>query len=138
MEANTYIVEPHRLPQRRLWYGFTAAPFAWVLVGVIGVIVSAQFCPADSPNWGIIGQNGVRSALAVVTIALLAMAISGAAVALNNWKLLADSHELIHSEGRTRDAFLSLGGVVLSAVFIVSIIWQGVPLMLLEQCMRAR
>ena len=138
MEANTYIAEPHHLPQGRLWYGFTAAPFAWVLVGVVGVIVSAQFCPANSPDWGILGQNSVRAALAVVTIALLAVAISGAAVALSNWKVLADSHELVHSEGRSRDAFLSLGGVVLSGIFIISIIWQGIPLMLLEQCMRAR
>jgi hypothetical protein len=138
MEANTYIAESHRVPQRQLWYGFTAAPFAWILEGVIGVIVSAQFCPANSPNWGIIGQNSVRTALAVVTIALLAIAISGAVVAFRNWKLLADSHELIHSEGRSRDAFMSLGGVVLSGIFIISIIWQGIPLMLLEQCMRAR
>lgn len=138
MEANTYIAESHRVPQRQLWYGFTAAPFAWILVGVIGVIVSAQFCPANSPNWGIMGQNSVRAALAVVTIALLAIAISGAAVAFHNWKLLADRNELVHSEGRSRDAFMSLGGVVLSGIFIVSIIWQGVPLVLLEQCMRAR
>jgi hypothetical protein len=138
MEANTYIIEPHRLPQRRLWYGFTAAPFAWIVVGVVGVIVSAQFCPANSPNWGIIGQNSVRTALVVVTIALLAVAISGAVVAFRNWKVLADSHELIQSEGRTRDAFMSLGGVVLSGIFIISILWQGIPLMLLEQCMRAR
>lgn len=102
------------------------------------MIVSAQFCPANSPNWGIIGQNSVRTALAVVTIALLAIAISGAVVAFRNWKLLADSHELIHSEGRSRDAFMSLGGVVLSGIFIISIVWQGIPLMLLEQCMRAR
>ena len=43
-----------------------------------------------------------------------------------------------HGRLETEATFLSLGGVVLSGIFIISIIWQGIPLMLLEQCMRAR
>lgn len=138
MDANTYLIEPHRLPERRLWYGFTAAAFAWILEGAIGVIVSAQFCPADAPGWGILGQNSVRLALGVVTIILLIVAISGAVVSFRNWQTLSGGSEFAHSEGRTREAFMSIGGIVVSSVFILGILWSGIPLIMLEQCLRAR
>lgn len=137
MDANTYPAEPHRLPSSRLWYGFTAAPAAWALEGVIGVIVSAQFCPANSPNWGILGENGVRLALGLITIALLIVAVSGAIVAYGNWRALSGSREFAHAEGIGREAFMSVGGILLSVVFIIGILWAGIPLLMLEQCMRA-
>lgn len=138
MDANTYPVEPHRLPESRLWYGFSAAVGAWLLEGVVGVIVSAQFCPANAPNWGILGENGVRLALGLITIALLIVAISGAVVAYRNWQILAGGREFLHAEGISREAFMSFGGVLISTAFIVGIVWEGIPLVLLEQCMRAR
>jgi len=138
MDANTYFIERHRLPEKRLWYGFTVAAFAWLLEGAIGVIVSAQFCPANAPGWGIVGQNSVRLALGVVTIVLLILAISGAIVSFRNWQTLSGNSEFVHAEGRTRDAFMSIGGIIISSVFIVGILWSGIPLIMLEQCMRAR
>src|SRR5581483_5875381 len=74
MQANTYPSEPHRLSQARQWYGFSAAAIAWALEGVIGVIVSAQFCPADLPHWGLVSQTSVKVALGLVTLVLLAIA----------------------------------------------------------------
>lgn len=138
MDVNTYPGEPHRLRQARLWYGFAAAAAAWALEGLTGVIVSAQFCPANAPRWAIPGENGVRLTLGLITIGLLIVAISGAMTALRNWRALAGHRELIRAEGRTRELFMSFGGILISIVFIVGILLAGIPLLIVEQCMRAR
>ena len=138
MSENTYPAEPHILPQPRLWYGFAAAPIAWTIQGAMGVIVSAQFCPTGLPNWGILGQNGVRAAIGLVTLVLLAIAVSGIVVSYNNWHRLNGPREFAHAEGITREAFMSLGGILISSVFTVALVWAGIPIVMLEQCMRAR
>ncbi len=138
MDANTYPAEPHSLPPSGIWYGFSAGPAAWTLQGLVAVIVSAQFCPADVPNWGLLDQNGVRLVLGLITLGLLAVAISGGLVSLRNWHRLAGDLELARAEGRTREAFMSLGGVLMSIVFSLGILWAGIPLIMLQVCMRAR
>jgi len=136
--ARAYTSEPHRPTQGRLWYGFTAAPAAWALQGVIGVIVSAQLCPNDLPNWGLIGENGVRLILGLITAFLFVVAISAGYVSLRNWQSLTGHDHLIHAQGSSRDAFLSVGGVLISSAFAAGLLWSGIPLIMLQQCMRAR
>jgi hypothetical protein len=136
--SNTYPAEVHRLPSKRLWYGFAAAPSAWALQGIVAVIVSAQFCPADVPNWGLLGQTSVKVALGVLTIALLGVAISGGWVAFRNWHALAGRREFTHAEALSREAFMAMGGILISAVFTVALLWSGIPFLMLNECMRAR
>lgn len=137
MQPNTYPSEQHRLPPGRLWYGFTAAAAAWALEGVIGVIVSAQFCPADLPHWGLTSQTGVQVALGIITLALLAVAISGVVVAFRNWQALSGRREFTHAESTNREAFMSMGGILVSTLFSAGIVYSGIPLIILKECMRA-
>jgi hypothetical protein len=138
MAENTYPAEPHRLPQGRLWYGFSAAPAAWAIQGLVGVIVSSQVCPADVSNWGLLGQGGIRLLLGVVTLCALVVAISAGVISFQSWQRLAGGRELIHAPARTREAFMSVGGVLISTVFTLGILWAGIPLIMLQICARAR
>lgn len=136
--AQAYQSEPHPLPPGRLWYGFAAAPAAWAIQGILGVIVSAQLCPADLPNWGLMGENGVRLTLALITALLWVIAVSAGLVSFRNWQSLNRHDHLVHAQGSSRDAFLCLGGVLVSTVFSAALLWAGLPFILLQQCMRAR
>ena len=138
MDANTYPHETHHLSEPRLWYGFSVAAVAWFVENAIGVIVSAEYCPANAPNWGFAGQTAVQVAVGIVVLALLIVAISGFAVAFKNWRTLAGRREFAHAEGISREAFMSVGGILISTFFIVGIVYSGIPLAILEQCMRAR
>lgn len=138
MDANTYPAEPHRLPQKSLWFGFGAAPIAWAIQGLVGVMVSAQFCPANTPGWAIMGETGVRIVLGIITLCLLAVAISAGVTSFRNWRLLAGHRELVHAEGINREAFMSLGGVLISTVFTVALLWAGIPIVMLSVCERGR
>lgn len=138
MVENTYPAERHRLSPVRLWYGFSAAAAAWALEGAIGVIVSAQFCPADLPHWGLVSQGSVRLALGIITIILLAIAVSAGVISLRNWRTLAGQCEFAHAEGISREGFMSIAGIFISTVFAIAIIWSGIPIIMLSECMRAR
>lgn len=137
MEANLFPAEPRPLQQASLWYGFAAAPFAWVLQGLVGVILSAEACPAGVAGWQILRQPGVRVGLAAITLCLLAVAISAGVTSFHNWQRLSGRREFVHAEGTAREAFMALGGVLISTVFSLGIVWASIPILMLQICERA-
>lgn len=137
MEANLFPAEPRPLRQASLWYGFAAAPFAWVLQGLVGVILSAEACPAGVAGWQILRQPGVRVGLAAITLCLLAVAISAGVASFHNWQRLSGRREFVHAEGTAREAFMALGGVLISTVFSLGIVWASIPILMLQICERA-
>jgi hypothetical protein len=148
--ANTYPAETHRLPNGKLWYGFAAPAFAWAAHGATSVFLSTVYCPSGIPHWGRLGEGGVRLAIGLVTIGLLAVAISAGVVSYRLWRSLRArrreeeeqqlryERDLIADEGRTREDFMALGGVLVSIVCSVGILYAGIPLIILNVCMRAR
>jgi len=137
MDANTYPSEPHHLTESRLWYGFTAAPAMWVIQELLGVIISAQNCPANLPGWSEIGGTGIKVLLALISLGLLAIAVSGGIVAYGNWRRLAGSRDPVHADGITREVFMSVGGILVSTAVVAGILWAGLPSLILNQCVRA-
>ena len=137
MEANLFPSEPRRLPQASLWYGLAAAPFAWALQGLIGVILSAEACPAGVAGWEILRQPGVRVGLAAITLCLLAVAVTAGVTSFRNWHRLS-GERLAHAEGTARETFMALGGVLISTVFSIGIVWASIPILILQICERAR
>ena len=138
MDANLSSSEHCRLPQASLWYGFAAAPLAWALQGLVGVVLSAETCPAGVAGWQILRQPGVRVGLALITLCLLAVAISAGVTSFRNWQRLSGQREFAHAEGTGREAFMALGGVLISTVFSLGIVWASIPILMLQICERAR
>lgn len=136
--ANTYPAQAHRLPPRKLWYAFSAPAFAWAAHGATCVFLSSVYCPAGLPNWGRLGEGGVRLAIGLVTIGLLAVSISAGIISYRLWRSLRADRQLMADEGYSREDFMSLGGVLVSLVCSVGILWAGIPLIILNVCLRAR
>ena len=138
MNARSNHVESQRIPRGRLWFGFTAAALAWVTHGFLSVVISASACQNGAYRWTWISESGVRVLLAVITIALLAVAVAAWIVSFQNWRSLSARRDLIHAEGRRRQEFMALGGVFVSTAFALGIIWGGVRLILINLCRSAR
>jgi hypothetical protein len=138
MSARANHIESQRVPRGRLWFGFAAAALAWTLQGFLSVVISASACQNGSYQWNWISESGVRVLLAVITIALLAVAVAAWVVSFRNWRGLSTRRELIHAEGRRREEFMALGGVFVSTAFVIGIIWGGIPLILINICRSAR
>ena len=114
-----------RVPSGRLWFGCIAGAAAWVTHGVLSVLIATAACPDGE-------LRNVRLWLALLTLAALALALAGGVVSYWNWRRLTEHPRLPRAEGR--EEFQALGGIFISVIFIVGIIWGGLPLVLLGVC----
>jgi hypothetical protein len=134
-----------------LWFGFVAAALAWLAHGFLCVVISTSACLGGAYQWTWIPANGLRILLGLITLALLIVALAAGAVSFWNWRRLAapprpegrrqnpaDQPDLLHAEGRRRAEFMALGGVFVSTVFVLGILWAGLPLILIDICRSAR
>ena len=129
---------PSRISPRSLWFGTTAAAIGWALHGTICEIISSEACRNNVGNLGTLSPLGVRWLLAGITIVFLAIAVTGGLTSFRNWIQLAEHHDLVRAEGFGREQFMALGGIFVSATFVIGIIWAGLPLIFLDICMKAR
>lgn len=130
---------PHlHIPPRSLWFGTAGAAVAWALHGVVCEVISAEACRNNIGSLGLLSPLGVRWLLAAITLAFLAISVAGGIVSFRNWRHVTETRDLMHAEAPQREQFMSLGGIFLSAAFVVGIIWAGLPLIFLDICMKAR
>lgn len=128
----------HHVSQRSLWFGFSAAAAAWAVHGFVWEMITSQSCQNGAGNWGPFSPAGVRWLLAGVTAILLAVAIYAGVTSFHNWQHLSRQRDLLHAEGRGREQFMAIGGVLISILFSIGIIWAGLPLIMLGICIKAR
>ena len=129
---------PSRDSPGSLWFGATAAAVVWALHGATCELIASKACQNDIGSWGPLSPLGVRWVLAAVTLIALAVAVSAGFISFRNWRQLAGQEDLGHAEGRRRMQFMALVGVFSSVAFTAGILWAGIPLILLDICMKAR
>ncbi|MGE3958373.1 MAG: hypothetical protein AB7H96_16800 [Vicinamibacterales bacterium] len=113
-----------RVHTGRLWFGLLAAPAAWVAQGALGWFFGERICTAMS-------VGTVRLVIGAVSIA--ALAIVGAAL-LTGWRSWQASTDRTGIEGWDRVTFMAMGGVLVSASFLVGTLWAGLSPMFIDAC----
>ena len=73
-----------------------------------------------------------------MTVLLLGVAVVAGVMSYRGWKKLAGVTGLLRAEGRERSEFLSLAGLYISFTLGAGMVWLGIPLFLLEICVRTR
>lgn len=119
--------------ERRLWFGVLVAPAAWAVQGFTSVILSTNACDAGNLN-----ASAVRIALGVLTIALLAIALWGGVTAFRSWTILSHHRSLLASDAPGREEYMALIGMFSSLVFVIGLLWAGIPPVLLNLCDQRR
>jgi hypothetical protein len=138
MNAQSPPLQTERLPQARLWFGTCAAAFAWAVQGFTCLQISTQACKDGNGDWGPLSGPEVRILLGVVTLILLAVAVTGGLTSYKNWRTLAEQRRITRDEGLSREDFMALIGVFLSVAFSLGIVWAGIPPILIDVCINAR
>lgn len=138
MNVWTFTGHPTHIPQGRLWFGACGGAAAWALHGFTCFLISAQACKDGTGYLGPLSPPAVRTLLAVITLAYLTVAITAGWVSWSNWRRLTEHRELIHDEAPAREEFMALVGVFVNSVFVIGIIWAGLPLIWLNVCVSAR
>ena len=122
----------------RLWFGFAGSALSWIALGVIDLLITWQACLGQEQYGGAHLEPGVKVLYLVVTLLLLVTAISAGGMSFRNWRELSRGGSLINAEGRGREEYMALIGVFVSFTLGIGIVLLGMPLAIIDLCVRAR
>jgi hypothetical protein len=128
------IVHPAQASSSRaasLWFGILVGPAAWMVQELLGWFFGERVCGAMS-------IAGVRTTLAVISVAALAAAVAGAMTGWRNLRRATAGGRPLQTEGADRVEFMSMAGVLVSSVFALGIVWASLPAVMLNQCGHTR
>lgn len=128
-----------RISQTQLWFGACAAAAALAVQGFASFQIAVQACKDGHLGyWGPFSPAGVRVLLGIVTAFLLAVSIAGGILSYRNWRAASEQPRILEAEGRSREAFMALVGLFVTAACVIGIIWAGLPAAFLHTCVTAR
>jgi hypothetical protein len=118
---------PRGFSRTRLSFGLLGAPIAWLAQYALSYPLAARAC-AGRPRLGPLDIQGAEILVAVAAILLAGVAAWAGYVALGTWRAARhdETSSVLHSDADDRAAFMGMGGVILSAVFFVGILWNVV------------
>jgi hypothetical protein len=129
-----------RVSDALLWIGLFAAPALWSIQQLLGYSVLAHRCfPATVPLDGR-SPGGPWVLALVVTIIAIVVSLAAGGVSLRAWRRSSaeraagneEASLLEVGEGRTR--FMAYGGLLLSGLFLVAVLFSGISLLVLPHC----
>jgi hypothetical protein len=127
-----------RVAPRKLWFGAAGAAVTWALHSTICEIIASKACQNNLGSWGWLSPLGVRWLMAAITLIALGIAVAAGLTSFANWRGLSQSPSLIQAAGERRQQFMALVGVFSSVAFLIGILWAGIPLIILDICVKAR
>lgn len=137
MASQTETPRQHVSPGR-LWFGFSAAAFAWLGLGISDVLITWRECIHREAFGGASSHPGLRTLNIALFAVLLAIAVAAGVMSYRNWRRLAGEVNLLHAEGTGRREYLALIGVFISITLGIGMIWLGIPVLILSLCVRIR
>ncbi|HEX4783570.1 MAG TPA: hypothetical protein VH350_04470 [Candidatus Sulfotelmatobacter sp.] len=135
---NDQINTRQRISPGRLWFGFAGSAASWIALGIIDLLITWQACLGKEQYGGAHIEPGFRIIYLIFTLALLITAVVAGAISFRNWRELSRERDLSNAEGRGRQEYMALAGVFISATLGIGIIWLGLPLLIIDLCVRAR
>jgi len=120
------------MPVRRLVFQVAASAVAWVSLGVADVIITWRACIHETPH------GGAGIPYFAITGLLFCLTLLAGGMSYRTWRKLSGLTALLRAEGRERSEFLSLAGLYISFTLGAGIVWLGLPLFILEMCVRTR
>jgi hypothetical protein len=117
-------------PPVHLWFGVLGAPVAWAMQGLLGWFASSVVCNYRQEQTSVwFSAAGLRAIeMGVSTLAIL-VAVGALATSIGTWR------ELNGRAGHPASYdFLAGVAVFSSVIFLVGIVWTGMPLYVLAPC----
>lgn len=126
----------HPSPTRPgIWYGIFAAPVAFGIQEVLDWLISSGACPSGNPAdiGGMPLFTNTRAILWGVGAAALIIAAVALWIGIGAWR---QSHDpsFLSIRAQRRPDYLAAAAMLVSAVFLLAILWQTVGVFVLPEC----
>lgn len=118
----------------RLWYDIVGAPVVWALQAALLWFVESRACADGTRAWGPLGAGGVNAVFGVVTALAFAAAAYAFAGSWRAWQATDAAPQLTAVDGHGVHEYLAVAGVLISGVFLLAILWTGLPIVLVSAC----
>jgi hypothetical protein len=113
-----------------MWFGLLAAPAAWVIQFLLGFGVTQAKCNPAGTRWGV----AIDTVTVAATVAAALVALLGCAAAFAVFRATRDAGSA-PPPGRIH--FLSVLGLTTSPLFFLIILWSGVGVLSLKECVQS-
>lgn len=118
-----------------IWYGIFAAPVAFGIQEILNWLISSGACPSGNPAniGGIPLFTDTRAILWGVGFGAFVAAAVALWIGIDAWR---DSHDpsFLSIRARLRSDYQAAAAMLVSAVFLIAILWQTVGIFVLPQC----
>jgi hypothetical protein len=122
----------------RLWFGLTAAAAAWVLLGLIDIIITWRTCVHQEQFGNASAHPGARIIYIAVAICLFIVVLVAGTLSYRNWRRISSQRQLLEATATDRREFMALLGVFVSVTLGVGVLWLSIPPLVIEFCLRAK
>ena len=122
---------------KRLWFGFVGGAAAWIVAGLLNVLLAWQSCMGGESGSAMFTQTWMWVVLGVITFVLLATDIAAGLISYDNWRKLSGTSNLSNAEGRGRQEYMALFGVFVSTSLLAGMVWFAIPIYIIRMCARA-
>lgn len=130
--------QPSRVSSRRLWFGLLAAALSWLGLGIADVLITWRACLHQEQFGGPSDHPALTALNIALFAALLLIAIIAGLVSFTNWKRLSRHDKITTAEATASREFMAMVGVFISVTLGLGIVWLGIPLLILQLCLRTR
>lgn len=122
-----------------LLFGFLAGPIVWSLHLEISEILISSACSQGTNGFSMLliaGAPGWRVILLLVTFILVLIVLAADVMSLRAWRQTGTEASVIGTEGGAagRSGWMAIAGVLVSTVFLIAIVFAGVPIFFLSGC----
>lgn len=122
-------------PRASIWYGIFAAPVAFGIQEILSWLVSSGACPSGNPTpiGGTALFANTRAILWGIAAGALVVAAVGLWIGIAAWRQSQDP-SFLSIRARRRADYLAAAAMLVSAVFLIAILWQTVGVFVLPAC----
>ncbi|HEX3843749.1 MAG TPA: hypothetical protein VHV80_05270 [Steroidobacteraceae bacterium] len=118
-----------------IWYGIFAAPVAFGIQEMLDWLISSGACPSGNPAdiGGMPLFTSTRAILWGIGAAALVIAAVALGIGIGAWR---QSHDpsFLSIRARQRPDYLAAAAMLVSAVFLIAILWQTIGVFVLPEC----
>lgn len=129
---------PPEVTPTKLWFGLLAAALSWLGLGIADVLITWRACLHQEQYGGPSEHPGLTALNIALFAALLLIAIVAGITSYTNWKRLSRHSQIITAEATASREFMAMVGVFISVTLGMGIVWLGIPLLILQLCLRIR
>lgn len=119
----------------RIWYGIFAAPVAFGLQEMLDWLISSGACPSGAPAdvGGVPLFTNTRPILCGIGVAAVIAALAALWVGVTAWR---QSHDpsFLSIKAQRRTDYLAAAAMLVSAAFLIAILWQFLAVFALPEC----